>query len=274
MRTGTVTNEGAELVFDCEGSGPLLLAISGGGGTAPRFAPISSMLKDEYTVVRYDRRCNSRSTGDKTQPLDVAQQARDAAAIISALTQEGAYVLGESAGALIALELVAQLPQTVRGAVFHEPPIIAILPDAQEQYAFLDEVESLYKRDGAHAAMHLFAQSIIGFAPTVAEDERRMGDADATSNLDFFFAKEFFNISHFKPDMERLKDSKVPMIAAAGKLSENAYYARATKLLSEIIGCRFRLMPGHHLGFIAEPETFAAELRTFLSELRQAQKVQ
>jgi pimeloyl-ACP methyl ester carboxylesterase len=270
MQTGTVVSEEAELVFDYEGSGPLLLTISGGGGTAPRFAPISSILKDEYTVVRYDRRGNSRSTGDTTQPLDMAQQARDAVAIINALTDEGAYILGESAGALVALALVAEHPQIVRGAVFHEPPIISILPDADEQYKFLDEVESLYKRDGAPAAMHLFAKSIIGFAPTVAEDERRMGDSDATSNLDFFFAKEFSSISRFQPDLERLKASKVPMIAAAGKLSGTAYYARATKLLSDLIGCRFRLMPGHHLGFIADPETFAVEIRTLLNELRQA----
>lgn len=270
MQTGAVTSEEANLVFDYEGSGPLLLLISGGGGTAPRFAPISSMLKDQYTVVRYDRRCNSRSTGDVTKPLDMAQQARDAVAIINSLSDKGAYVMGESAGALIALSLVAEHPEVVRGAIFHEPPIIPILPDADDQYEFLEEVERLFQREGAPAAMHLFAQSIIGFAPTVAHDEQRMGDADATSNLEFFFAQEFHNISRFRPDVERLQASKVPMIAAAGKLSGDAYYARATKLLSEFIGCQFRLMPGHHLGFIADPQIFVAELRGFLNELRQA----
>ncbi|WP_176489037.1 alpha/beta fold hydrolase [Rhizorhabdus dicambivorans] len=270
MQTGTVISDNAELVFDYEGSGPLLLTISGGGGTAPRFAPISSLLKDDYTVVRYDRRGNSRSTGDKTKPLDMAQQARDAAAIINALGKDGAYVLGESAGANIALALVADHPNVVRGAVFHEPPIISLLPDAAEQFAFLDEVADLYEREGAPAAMHLFAKSIIGFAPTVEADERRMGDADATSNLDFFFAKEFHNISHFKPNLERLKHSKVPMVAVAGKKSGTAYYARSTKLLSEAIGCRFSLMSEHHLGFIAEPATFAAEIRPLLNDLRQS----
>lgn len=268
METGSVISEGAELVFDCEGSGPLLLTIAGGGGSATRYAPITSILKDEYQVVRYDRRGNSRSTGDTGQPLDMVQQARDAAAIINTLTAEGAYVFGNSAGANIALALVAECPDVVRGAVLHEPPIISLLPDAAEQFAFLDEVEGVYKRDGAPAAMRLFAQSIVGFAPTVAQDAQRMGDSDATSNLDHFFAREFRSISRFLPDIDRLKASNVPMVAAAGEQSGDAYYARSTKLLSEMIGCDFRLMSGHHLGFIAEPETFARELRALLNHLR------
>ena len=272
MQTGTITSEEAELVFDYEGSGPVLLTIAGGGGSAARYGPISSRLKDEYTVVRYDRRGNSRSTGDTTQPLDMAQQARDAVAIISSLTDAGAYVFGNSAGANIALALVAHHPQIVLGAILHEPPIISLLPDAAQEFDFLDKVESVFKRDGAQAAMKLFAQSIVGFAPTVAEDERRMGDSDATSNLDFFFSQEFRNISRFEPDVERLKQSKVPMIAAAGEQSGTAYYARSTKLLSEVIGCEFKLMSGHHLGFIADPETFSAELRAFLNDLRHAEK--
>ena len=60
-RTDTVHTEGANIVYDYVGSGPLLLFIAGGGGDGSRYAPISNILADEYTVVSYDRRGNSRS---------------------------------------------------------------------------------------------------------------------------------------------------------------------------------------------------------------------
>ena len=46
-RTGTVHTEGANIVYDYEGDGPLLLTIAGGGGDAMRYAPISSILSNQ-----------------------------------------------------------------------------------------------------------------------------------------------------------------------------------------------------------------------------------
>jgi pimeloyl-ACP methyl ester carboxylesterase len=64
VHTGSVHSEGADIVYDYQGTGPLLLMISGGGGDAERYALISAILAEEYTTVSYDRRGNSRSTGD------------------------------------------------------------------------------------------------------------------------------------------------------------------------------------------------------------------
>jgi pimeloyl-ACP methyl ester carboxylesterase len=42
-------------------------------------------LADEFTVVSYDRRGNSRRPGDRTTDMTVAQRARDASSIIKAM---------------------------------------------------------------------------------------------------------------------------------------------------------------------------------------------
>ena len=77
MATGTVTEE-ANLVYDYEGTGPVLLAIAGGGGDGARYAAISAALADGYSVVRYDRRGRARSTAgpspDSTSPCRRATQ--------------------------------------------------------------------------------------------------------------------------------------------------------------------------------------------------------
>jgi hypothetical protein len=51
MATGTVRAEEADLVYDYDGTGPVLLAIAGGGGGGARYAAISAALADEYRVV-------------------------------------------------------------------------------------------------------------------------------------------------------------------------------------------------------------------------------
>jgi hypothetical protein len=67
--------EGADIVDDFEGEGPLPLLIAGGNGDGSRYGPLAAVLAPDYTVVSYDRRAERRSTGDTTTDLDMAQQA-------------------------------------------------------------------------------------------------------------------------------------------------------------------------------------------------------
>jgi len=41
--------------------------IAGGGGDASFYGPVASMLADEFRVITYDRRANSRSTRNEPQ---------------------------------------------------------------------------------------------------------------------------------------------------------------------------------------------------------------
>ena len=125
--TASVHTEGADIVYDHEGSGPSLLLIAGAGGEAHRYAAASALLTQNYTVVRYDRRCCTRSTGDKTQAIDIAQQGRDAVAIIKAMGAEPAYIFGSSAGGTICCAIASNHPDLIAGMVVHEPAIQANL---------------------------------------------------------------------------------------------------------------------------------------------------
>ena len=77
VRTGWVQTEGDKLYYEERGRGRPLLMISGGGGDAGFYGPVASMLADEFRVITYDRRANSRSTRHEPQNFEVSQQARD-----------------------------------------------------------------------------------------------------------------------------------------------------------------------------------------------------
>lgn len=101
----------------------------GGNGDSGRFSSLLAQLANRYTAVRYDRRANAHSSRDTQARLNMAQQGRDAAAVIRAAGNEPAYVFGNSAGANIALKLTRDSPELVRGLVDHEPPVTDFLPD-------------------------------------------------------------------------------------------------------------------------------------------------
>src|SRR5215210_5408383 len=94
ITTEKVISEGAEIYCERRGNGPILLLITGAMGDAGFYSSSADILANEFTVVSYDRRSNSRSTGDRNTAMTVAQQARDAAAIISAMGANKATIFG------------------------------------------------------------------------------------------------------------------------------------------------------------------------------------
>jgi pimeloyl-ACP methyl ester carboxylesterase len=148
---------GAQLYYEAQGTGPVLLMIPGGPTDAGIFTPLAALLADRYTVVRYDPRGNSRSVVDdreKDQSMDL--HGDDAAQLLKTLTSEPAFVLGSSGGAQIGLNLAARYPQLVKTLVAHEPPCVELLPNALEQRAFVDDVYNTYVSEGAGPAMQKF----------------------------------------------------------------------------------------------------------------------
>src|SRR5215470_1524214 len=131
-----IVANGATLYYEKEGAGTAVLFIAGSTGDAGNFTRAADLLADEFTVVTYDRRGNSRSprpSGWTT--TSVSEQADDAAALIEALDLAPAAVFGASAGGPIALDLMIRHPRLVRAGILQEPTIFSLLPDASAALA-------------------------------------------------------------------------------------------------------------------------------------------
>src|SRR5499433_3902387 len=93
-----VVANGVRLYYEMCGAGPSVLFIAGSTGDAGNFTRTAELLADEFTVVTYDRRGNSRSerpAGWTT--TSVNEQADDAAGIVRALGLEPVVLFGASA---------------------------------------------------------------------------------------------------------------------------------------------------------------------------------
>ena len=268
FRTDTLKVPGATLHYEVCGSGPVLLFTPGGPADAGGFAPVRNALSDRYTVVTYDPRGLSRSPFDgEARDTSVGTFADDAHRLLAALGSGPAYVLGDSSGALVGLELVSRHPEQVWRLVAHEPPLTRLLDDADEHVRFAREVHDTYLREGVGPAMEKFLASAglpqdppeapVEQAPEMTEAMVRM-----QNNLDFFLGHMWLPLGDYEPDVSQLRSR--PITVAVGEASEGQLAYRAALVLAGKLGKEPTVFPGGHSGIGSRPETFAGRLHEVL----------
>jgi pimeloyl-ACP methyl ester carboxylesterase len=259
-----VITEGAEIYCESLGNGPLLLLIHGAMEDAGFYSSSADILAEKFTAVSYDRRCNSRSSGNRNVDMTVAQNAGDAASVIKTIGFDKAIVIGRSGGAIIGLELAATRPELIGFLIVHEASVIELLPEpkAQRWCTFVDEIYTKRQREGWQAAQTEFMSSLINvpnkpYPPHL--NERLSG------NVDFFFKHEFKVFYRYQPNIESIRNHNVKMVTATGRDSDDAYYVQATRALATRLGCENVEFPGHHDVSFWMPEEFANAILSTLN---------
>ncbi|WP_331733243.1 alpha/beta hydrolase [Streptomyces sp. NBC_01276] len=272
--THTLKVPGATLYYETRGSGPVLLLIPGGGADAAVYAAIAPALADAgYTVVAQDPRGQSRSTLDGPpagqRPADWADDACRLLDVVS--PHEPAYVLGCSAGAIVALDLLARHPERVRRVVAHEPPLVEVLEDPAPYRALFAEVRALFLEEGGGPAMKRFGEGLGEARPEREPDEpapevREMMPR-AYGNMPFFLEHVLCPFTGTTADLPALREASARLVTAAGRDSrpQPALYGPARRL-AELTGAAFAEFPGGHLGCTERPREFAARLLEVLDD--------
>jgi pimeloyl-ACP methyl ester carboxylesterase len=227
-QSGRVTTEGDELYYEVRGRGQPLLMIPPAGGDAGFYSFVADILSDEYKVITYDRRANSRSTMNDPQNFEISQQSRDAVTVLRAAGEQSAFVFGNSSGAVIALDMAKTQPQAVRAVVSHEPPIARVHPKAKKWQLFFAGVYWMAFRFGTTLALLRFAYGVglpmrqLAKAQRDTEiqqemsHERRIRPEDAS---DFLVKQELLPVTNYLPDVAMIKRNGVRVCMASGKMS-------------------------------------------------------
>src|SRR6476469_5236357 len=150
--TRTLRVPGATITYDVHGPVPTacrpLLLMIGQPMVAAAFATLAAHFP-ERTVVTYDPRGLGRSVRDDGRSdNDPELQAEDLHALITALGAGPVELFASSGGAVTALALVAAHPEDVRTLVAHEPPLLSVLPDAEQALAAERAVQQTYLGKG------------------------------------------------------------------------------------------------------------------------------
>lgn len=267
-----VTVNGAEIYHEARGSGPSVLFIPGATGDAGHFEQFAEWLADEFTVVTYDRRGNSRSPRPAGwTSTSMEEQADDAAGLIEALGLAPAAVFGTSAGAVILSDLLLRRPELLRGAILHEPPLLPVLSNGAEVGATLQSmIEEGMAKGGPRATMEMFIRANAGDESFENLDpglRERMLD-----NAEVFFSIELEALVPYVPDAGALAGVEVPARAAAGIGNRGVYYHEASRWVAKQLGTELLEISGAHTPYVDRPAEMAEEIRPFLKQASQPEQ--
>ena len=109
------------LATESRGSGDSVLLVSGGVLDMDQWDAQMEALSDGYRVIRFDQ----RGVGESDKPAGgytLAQFTQDTLALIETLDLAPCVLVGSSLGALVALEVAALQPQSVRALVLAAAP--------------------------------------------------------------------------------------------------------------------------------------------------------
>jgi pimeloyl-ACP methyl ester carboxylesterase len=280
--SGSAASDGADLYFERRGDCPPLLLIAGGGGDCGYYAGLAEVLADEYTVLTYDRRGNSRSpVHQASQRLTMAAQSADAIAVLRANGFEHARMFGNSGGATIALDLAAHHPDVVDAVVAHEPPVPKVLPDPETVLASYDEMDRILATAGWQAAFAYFQIGIGGMpagnpaAMNVFLEPSKVFPPGPlldlfvrlSHNWEFMTTQEVRPFIDYLPDLDSIVRNRTRIALGVGAETYDASAVRVGQVTAERLGVECAVFPGGHTAPAEIPLAFAAALRQCLTRL-------
>lgn len=257
----TVTSTG--LYYEVRGTGPAVLLIAGATGDAGHFTRTAERLADEFTIITYDRRGNSRSaaTNDPAAAAAMSAQADDAAALLTAIGFERAVVFGTSGGAVITLELLVRRQAVVKGAVLHEPPLLSLLPHAEP--GPLEPIFTMAQTD-PRGALEAFVRANSSDAAWESIDSATRGRM--LGNGVTLFAHEVGQFLSYRPDEAALRGLHVPVVLLHSR--DGLEFGPHVEAWLEVqLRVEGSTISGHHAPYFDAPELFAEGLRPILREL-------
>ena len=286
-QTHTLATPDVDLVYNvagplptADGQPPLLMA--GHPMTAEGFGTLASHFPDR-TVVTYDPRGLGRS-GRKDGRTELSPELHSAD-LHALITEIGAPVdiFASSGGAVNALALVAEHPEDVRLLVAHEPPLLALLPDADAAFAAERAVQDAYQQRGSNAGMAQFialtawrGEFTDEYAAQPPADPAMFGmpsDDDGSRN-DPLLSGTGNGITSFRPDVEALAAAPTRIVIGVGEESRDSLTGRTSVATAEALGQKAVEFPSHHGGFLGgehgyagQPEAFAAQLHEVLDSV-------
>jgi len=263
VTTGTLTVPGARLHYELRGSGPLL-AIVGSPMAAEPFAPLADLLAADHTVLTADPRGHFGSVVDDPE-ADSTPEARadDLARLIRHVDAGPAIVLGSSGGAVTTLALVQAQPELVRTAVAHEPPLVQLLEDREQQLAANEDTVATFVGGDRLGAIRKF-MAYAGFVmpePVFLQMFGGEKSPDELASERYFYLHDMHGTIDWAPDLDALRDTSVHLVIGIGATSAGQLCDRTSRTIATELKTEPSIFPGGHGGFMEDPTGFADRLR-------------
>ena len=250
-------------VIEC-GSGSDVLLIHGIISDKSFFEGLMSEMKDCFHLIAYDRRGYGDS--EKADDYAIESQAEDAAQVIRNYARGKTWIVGNSAGGMIALCLYLRFPELVRGMLLIEPSLV-----------FDPESERLISEWNARLNGFVAEGRIKKALPAVSEiigDES--GESEKLSlkelkriykNLETFMLCELNDIQNFRPRYEEFDSINIPIMVLISEDGKDSIFAKTSVRGAGLMGWPVGYLSGYHNTLNKNPADGARRLKEFITRM-------
>lgn len=250
MTETVIKTRGCSFCCRIYGEGKPFVLVHGAASDMDMFDELAGILSKHCRVILYDRRGYSMSVVDEGYPdgegeNSVRSQTEDLREILKALAgSEKAYVLGFSAGGLVALELADKYPEMVEKLFLYETAYglsEATLKGIDDRH---DILKGFAEKNNMAKAMVSFVDAIGGSDP---EGQRTSLTKlkENVKNLERFLYPElddFLTYARKNPDI-RLR---VPVSVAAGKFDKGTLFYNGMNEIGTTWDADLTILEGYH----------------------------
>lgn len=227
--------------------GTPVVLIHGACVDADFWRDCAEILCKHHRVFTYDRRGYGRN--EETADHSIPVQAEDAFLLLQRIG-EPCFVVGHSAGSLIAMELAAAHPEFVSGLLLYEPVKNDLLDN--EHSDVIDAYKQTMEAVAEKANNRKYAKAVTLFLPLMGEKDARARAATDDElkhmfkNCFCFVRNELSSLRDYQPDYDSLSHSKIPITLGLGEKSSDSARARMVELLADQLHADLLYFPGGH----------------------------
>jgi 3-oxoadipate enol-lactonase len=264
--SGFIDVDGGRIYYEVEGEGYPLLLIHGGLGDLRMWDDQVPVFAERYLVIRYDTRGIGRT---ETDDVEFSNHA-DAAAVLDHVGADSAYVVGQSRGGMIALDLALDRPDRVDALVSVAGGVGGYEAELSEgiEAPPWDEMERIYEAKDWETLAEFETKVWVdgwGQPPDRIDPGLRQkvhGWILASMNAE---KPEGKPQQLDPPAAERLGELNIPTLVLIGQADEPAAVLAERHLASSVAGAKVVEFPGvAHMIHLEEPQRFNELVLEFL----------
>ena len=260
--TEYLETNGARIAYDVSGSGPAVLLVHAGVANRSMWDDQVAGLSDGYRVIRHD----TRGFGETETDAVAFSNRADIAALLDALGETSAHLVGLSRGGQIALDFALELPDRVRSLTVVAGGISGYESPAELPRETWEPVEQLWKDHDWEALadweMSFWADG-PGQSPDRVPEVRRRVHEWVLSN--YRAEKEEGKPQPLDPPaVGRLGELRTPLLVMLGTLDDPGTVDAMRHLARSVPGARLEELESAHMVNLEHPEQFNRMLREFL----------
>lgn len=255
----TTSKDGTIISYKQSGTGPPLLLVHGTTADHKRWAGITPILEQHFTVYAMDRR--GRGGSSDSPDYSILYEAEDVAAVVEAIG-EPVFLMGHSYGAVCSLE-ASLLTDKIQRLILYEPPV----PTGLQLYppGFPDRMQALIDQDQLEDALEMFFREIVKMPDHEFEKYRQLPMWKTRIQLAPTIPRELTIDRYYSFEPEKFHTLHIPALLLLGGDSPQIFQQAIEIIDSALPNSQTSILPGEqHIAMDTNPDLFIKEILNFL----------